>query len=53
MKEQDHCYNLPPQITNTEIRRHLNLACEYADDLINVTTYNAEKTSNYYNYPYS
>ena len=39
--EQDHCYNLPPK--KTEIRRYLNPACQYAADIVNVTTYEAER----------
>ena len=38
-QEQDHSYSLPPQISNTEIRRYLNLACQYIDDILHVTTY--------------
>ena len=46
--EPDHCYSLPPQATNIDIRIYLNLAYQYA---VNVITYKAEMTGNYSSCP--
>ena len=51
IKEQDHSYSLPPQISNAEIIRYLNLECQYADDLIHVTTNKAEKDRQLFQLP--
>ena len=51
IKEQDHSYSLPSLISNTEIKKYLNLACQYADDLIYVTTNKAEKDRQLFQLP--
>ena len=51
IKEQDHSYSLPPQISNAEIIRYLNLACQYSDELIHVTTNKAEKDRQLFQLP--
>ena len=38
--EQDHGYSTP---SNVEIKRYLNPACQYADGLLNITAYKAER----------
>ena len=51
IKGQEHSYSLLPQISNTEIKRYLNLACQYTDDLIHVMTNKAEKDRQLFQLP--
>ena len=44
-------YCLPPQLSNTDMNKIFNLACHYADDLIHVTTYKAEKDRQLFQLP--